>query len=93
MSNDPLRKMTGLRTILQQLRHADSYAVPEAALRPQVDGLLRPPSTDEEWAAWTAELAGKARNAITKVDCAWDADLVQWAITERGRVLLQTFPT
>lgn len=91
MSN-PMRKVTGLRTILEQLNHALGYAVPEVALRPQVDGLLRPSSTDEEWEAWTAELAGSQRNAIKKVPSDFDEDLVQWTITERGRVLLLTFP-
>lgn len=82
------RKSDIARAILQTLKHAHGYAVPEASLRPQVDGLVRPPAKAEEWTAATDMLA--AREAIVKVPSDLDEELVQWAITERGRVLLAT---
>lgn len=83
------RKSDIARSILTTLKHAQGYAVPEASLRPQVDGLLRPPANDDEWTATTDML--EARGAIVRVPAELDAELVQWSITERGRVLLATF--
>lgn len=82
------RKTDIARSILETLKHAQGYAVPEVALRPQVSGLVRPPATDDEWTAATDMLA--AREAIAAIPSELDPELKQWAITERGRVLLQT---
>lgn len=82
---NPFRKTDIARAILQTLKHAQGYAVPEATLRPQVDGLLRPPANDAEWKAATDMLAG--REAIRQIPAELDPELVQWSITERGRVL------
>lgn len=79
------RKTDIARAILQTLKHAQGYAVPEATLRPQVDGLLRPPASDAEWTAVTDMLG--AREAIVEIPAELDPELVQWSITERGRVL------
>lgn len=82
------RKMDIARAILGTLDHAKGYALPEASLRPQAAGLLRPPPTDEEWTAATDLLAG--REAMIRIPSDFDPELVQWAITERGRVMLAT---
>jgi hypothetical protein len=82
------RKTDIARAILQTLKHAQGYAVPEATLRPQVAGLLRPPPEDAEWTAVTDMLG--AREAIIEIPAELDPELIQWAITERGRVLLAT---
>lgn len=82
------RKNDVARAILTTLKHAQGYAVPEPSLRPQVDGLIRPPAADDEWTAGIDMLAG--REAIVRIEAELDPELKQWAITERGRVLLQT---
>jgi hypothetical protein len=82
------RKNDIARAILQTLQHAHGYAVPEPSLRPQVNGLIRPPADDAEWTAATDMLA--ARESIVAIPAEIDPDLKQWAITERGRVLLAT---
>ena len=87
---NPLRRMHLLRTLLETLSYAQGYAVPEPALRPQVDGLLRPPTSDGEWADAVKDLSAPARGAIVQVPAELDPELKQWAITERGRVLLAT---
>jgi hypothetical protein len=85
---NPFRKADIARSILETLKHAQGFAVPEASLRPQVDGMLRPPADDAEWTAAVDMLAG--RESIVAIPSDLDPDLKQWAITERGRVLLQT---
>lgn len=85
---NPFRKNDIARAILQTLAHADGFAVPEPSLRPQVDGMLRPPATDAEWTAAVDMLAG--RESIAPIESTLDPDLKQWAITERGRVALKT---
>jgi hypothetical protein len=85
-----MRKQTLLRTILECLRFAQGYAVLEEALRPQVDALMRPPTTEEEWEGAIKDLSHESRGAIVAVESGLDKELVQWAITERGRVLLAT---
>ena len=82
------RKIDIARAILQTLKHAQGYALPEETLRTQVAGLLRPPAKDEEWTAAMDMLAG--RESITRIESELDPELRQFAITERGRVLLQT---
>lgn len=86
----PMRRTDLLRTILETLQFARGYAVLEAVLRSQVDGLMRPPTADEEWKAAVDTLKDTARGAIVAVEAELDPTLVQWAITERGRVLLKT---
>lgn len=85
-----MRRAALLRTILETLAFARGYALPEEALRPQVAGLIRPPAGDEEWQGAIADLSSEVRGAIVRIPHELDAELVQWAITERGRVLLQT---
>lgn len=85
---NPMRKREISRTLLTTLLHAQGYAVPEASLRPQVDGLLSPPADDDEWAEVTESMEDRGR--IVRVADDFDAELVKWAITERGRVALQT---
>ncbi len=87
---NPMRNREIARTILETLKHAQGFAVPTASLRPQGNGLLRPPATDDEWEAAVKMLHDPARGAIAQIECDFDATLEQWAITERGRVLLQT---
>lgn len=87
---NPMRNKEIARTILETLRHAQGFAVPVASLLPQVDGLIRPPVTEDEWEFALAMLSDKSRGAITQIACDFDPTLEQWAITERGRVLLQS---
>lgn len=86
----PLRRTHLLRTILETLDFARGFAVPEEALRPQVDGLVRPPSSDPEWASAIEQLSSPVHGAIVRIPAELDPELVQWAITERGRVLKAT---
>lgn len=85
---NPFRKSDIARAVLQTLSHANGWALPEPSLRPQVDGLIRPPTEDAEWTAAVDMLAG--REAIKAIENSLDPEIRQWAITERGRVLLQT---
>lgn len=85
---NPLRRSHLLRSVLETLNFARGYAVPESALRPQVDGLMQPPTSDEEWQAAVADL--EARDAIKPIESELDPTLKQFAITQRGRVLLET---
>jgi hypothetical protein len=86
MSN-PARTTIIRRTILETLKHAQDYALEESILRNFVDALLRPPITDEEWAS---NIAWLSQGRITLVPSSLDETVRQFAITERGRVLLQT---
>lgn len=87
---NPLRRRQLLRTILETLGFAEGYAIPEQQLRVQVDGLTRPPTGDEEWAWAIGELSGPSRNAIKRIEDGLDPELVQWARTERGKILFET---
>lgn len=85
---NPARTKALRRTILEQLNHAQGYALPDDALRPMVNSLLRPPTTDEEW---NHSMDWLETNTLTvRVASDLDADLIQHSITERGRVALQT---
>lgn len=90
MSTNPMRKRTLLRTILETLGFADTYAIPADALRSQVDGLMRPPTTDEEWQQCIAQLSSGDNPAIVPVADVLDDELVQWARTARGKVIFET---
>lgn len=80
------RQLTIRQLILETIARTGGYALPEPPLRTQVDALVRPGITDEEW-----ELA---RNYLDQQGCIrnipnpLDEEMKQWAITERGRVLL-----
>jgi hypothetical protein len=87
---NPMRRTDLLRTILETLQFAQGYAVLEGVLRAQVDGLMRPRTEDSEWKDAIDALKAPAAGAIVTIDALLDPTLVQWAITERGRVLLKT---
>jgi hypothetical protein len=85
---NPTRTKNVRQTILEALKFAQGYALLEDTLKTHVDGLLRPPVGAVEWSAaikWLSD--GKH---IVAVENDMDDELVQWAITERGRVLLST---
>jgi len=85
---NPVRTKALRQTILEQLKHAQGYALPDEALRFMVDSLLRPPTTDDEWKLSLDWL--ETNTLIVRVASDLDAELVQHSITERGRVALQT---
>jgi hypothetical protein len=85
---NPARTKALRLTILEQLKHAQGYALPDDTLRSMVDSLLRPPTTDDEW---KLSMDWLETNTMTVcVDSDLDPDLKQHSITERGRVALQT---
>jgi len=86
MSN-PARITIIRRTILETLKHAQDFALEQSIMRNFVDALLRPPVTDAEW---EANIAWLLQGRITLVPSSLDEAIVQYAITERGRVLLAT---
>lgn len=83
-----MRRSNVLRTILECLDFAKGYALPEEALRPQVEALLRPPPAEEEWAEAIDWL--ETNDLVAQIPSDLDPDLKQWSITERGRVRLKT---
>lgn len=87
MMNAMRTKLTR-KTILQALSYAKGFPLLEESLRPHVDALCPPPTTDEEWKGHIDWLTDESRGAIVKVASAADEELVQWAITDRGRVML-----
>ena len=85
---NPLRTKLIRQAILTSLKHAEGYPVLEESLRPHVDGLIRPPVKDDEWAGAIKFLLDGLM--IVSVPVEFDPSLVQWAITEKGRTLLAT---
>ncbi|WAC18872.1 hypothetical protein OVA24_16700 [Luteolibacter sp. SL250] len=85
---DPARITIIRRTILETLKNAQGYAVEVSILRNFVSTLLRPPVTDEEWANHIAWLVKGGFIVLVPSDL--DDSIQQYAITERGRVLLAT---
>jgi hypothetical protein len=85
---DPARTTIIRRTILETLKNAQGYAVEVSILRNFVSTLLRPPVTDEEWTQHIEWLVKGSRIAAIESDL--DETIIQYAITERGRVLLKT---
>lgn len=85
---NPLRSKQIRTAILQALIFASGYALPAETLRTHVDALQRPPLTDEEWEANIQWLESTHR--IIRVPSDMDETLVQFSITERGRVLHST---
>jgi hypothetical protein len=85
---DPARITIIRRTILETLKNAQGYAVEVSILRNFVSTLLRPPVTDEEWASHIAWLVRGGFIVLVPSDL--DDSIQQYAITERGRVLLAT---
>jgi hypothetical protein len=85
---NPARTKALRLTILEQLKHAQGYALPDETLRSMVNSLMRPPVSDEEW---THSMDWLETNTMTvRVGSDLDASLIQHSITERGRVALQT---
>lgn len=76
------------RAILDALKLANGYALEVEALRQHVGDLLRPPVSDEEWALHIDWLETQCH--IVRIPSAIDDQLIQFSITERGRVLLQS---
>ncbi|MBX3742460.1 MAG: hypothetical protein KF712_15850 [Akkermansiaceae bacterium] len=72
---------------IPSLKHAQDYALEESIMKNFVDALLRPPVTDEEW---NRHIAWLLEGRITLVPSSLDDSVKQYAITERGRVLLAT---
>lgn len=85
---NPLRKKLIRQNVLEALKWADGFAVIADALRSHVDAMVRPPISEEEWTEtiqWLVE-----NGCIALVEASFDKELIQYAITERGRVLLAT---
>jgi hypothetical protein len=85
---NPVRTKALRLTILEQLKHAQGYALPDDTLRSMVDSLMRPPITDDEWTVSMDWL--ETNSHVVRVQSDLDPELVQHSITERGRVALQT---
>ncbi|WAC20993.1 hypothetical protein OVA24_06305 [Luteolibacter sp. SL250] len=85
---DPARITIIRRTILETLKNAQGYAVEVSILRNFVSTLLRPPVTDEEWTNHIGWLVKGGFIVLVPSDL--DDSIQQYAITERGRVLLAT---
>lgn len=88
--SSPTRRTDLLRAILEVLQFASGYAVLDDVLRTQVSGMLPPPASDEEWTWAIDTLKEPSRGAIVPVEAEFAPTLKQWAIHQRGRVLLKT---
>ncbi len=88
MNPNPARITIIRRSILETLKHAQGYALEASTLRSFLDTLLRPPVSDEEWEAHIKWL--QDNKLIIPVPSDLDDSILQYAITERGRVRLAT---
>lgn len=86
--NNPFRIKAIRRAVLEALRLAGDYALPETTLRSHVGDIERPAPADDEWKEAMGFL--KQSGLIVTIENTLDADLIQWAITERGRTILAT---
>ena len=86
MSDNPARTVTVRKTLLETLAFAHGYALAETTLKSQIDALVRPPVSDDEWKVALHWM--QLQQLITQVESDLDETLVQYAITERGRVKL-----
>lgn len=85
---NPYRTKAIRRAVLEALKLAGTYALPEETLRGHVGDMERPPCTDKEWSEAVDWL--DTNQYIAKVPSDLDPQLVQWVITERGRAILAT---
>jgi hypothetical protein len=83
-----LRTKAIRRAVLDALKMAGSYALPDETLRKHVGDLERPQPSDEEWSLAVDWL--ETNQFIAAIPSDLDPDLKQWAITERGRTILAT---
>ena len=79
------RLATIRRAVLEILSLASPYALPEAQLRTEVNGLVRPPAGQAEFDE--AVLFLNTRRAIRTVPDDLAPETAKWAITEIGQVL------
>lgn len=87
MSHDA-RTTTVRKTILETLSFAHGYALAESTLRSQVNVLIRPPLSDDEWQITLNWM--QLRKLVTAIAADLDETLMQFALTEQGRVALAT---
>jgi hypothetical protein len=80
------REATIRRAVLEILSLANPYALPEAQLRIEVNGLIRPPAKPPEFAEALDFLT--SRRAIHTVPEDLSPETMKWAITEIGQVLV-----
>ena len=85
---NPFRLKAIRRAVLDALKLADTYALPESTLRSHVGDIERPPASDQEWKEAIDWLS--TNNLIVEIPNGLDENLKQWAITERGRTVLAT---
>lgn len=81
-----MRQADVRRHILETLEMAGGYALPEPALRSQVTAMTRPPVGEAEWDEAMGWL--QRERAIASVPNELDPEMPQWALAERGRVML-----
>jgi hypothetical protein len=82
------RKKHVMSAVLEALAMADGYPLAADVMRSYARDLVKPPVTDEEWAAVLVEMEnGKF---ITRVPSKFDDELVQFTIAERGEALRQS---
>lgn len=77
------------KCILEVLEQCGTYALPEATLKSHVRGLLRPVPSDEEWEDALSWM--KSSETTVNVPDAFGGE-PQWAITEKGKVMLRQAP-
>ena len=85
---NPYRLKSMRRGVLEALKLAGTYALPDQTLRQHVGDMERPQPTDAEWEDTITWLA--SNQFIAAIPSEWDASFKQWAITERGRTILAT---
>ena len=73
---------------LQALSEAHPYALPEAALRLEVDGQVRPPMDDGEFADLLIELETSTPPHIARLPVQMAEEPLRWVCTEAGQALL-----
>jgi hypothetical protein len=76
------------RAILERLRLARPYALPEPQLATEVNGVVRPPAKAEEFAAAVTSLAGGEAPRIARLRDEFDPAARKWTITEAGEAAL-----
>jgi hypothetical protein len=74
------------KAILEILARAQPYALPEAQLKIELDGSVRPPVQQAEFDEALLQLSNRA--AIGTVPDPLDEELVKWTIREAGVALL-----
>ena len=75
------------KALLDILEHAQPYALPEAQLLIELNGIVRPPAARAEFDDELLFL--QIRGYIATVPDLLNDDLVKWAITEAGMTMLR----